>query len=231
MESSAGELTDDQLANLYQVPTATHTFVRANFVSSLDGSIAIDGHSAGLSNAADMRVFRLLRDACDAVLVGAGTFRVEDYRPLRLNPQRREKRIGVGKTEYPTLVVVSRSGALDPTAQAFTQAPVRPIVITNADADQLKGVADVIATEDLRDALTQLADRGLNHILCEGGPHLLRSLIDVDAVDELCLTLSAQLVGASATLTGPASLPPRHAKLRHVLRDADTLLLRYALDR
>ena len=67
--------------------------LRVNFVTSLDGAVSVDGLSAGLSGEADKEVFRLLRRDCDALLVGAGTFRAENYRPLTLDASRRAWRV------------------------------------------------------------------------------------------------------------------------------------------
>lgn len=61
--------------------------LRVNFVASADGAVAVDGLSAGLSSPTDKAVFRVLRMVCDALLVGAGTFRDENYRPLTLDAQ------------------------------------------------------------------------------------------------------------------------------------------------
>jgi riboflavin biosynthesis pyrimidine reductase len=61
------------------------------------------------------------------------------------------------------------------------------------------GVADVLTTGtgavDLRSALEALGDRGLTHVLCEGGPTLNTGLAAAQLVDELCLTLSPKLAG------------------------------------
>ena len=68
---------DDQLAAWYSVEDRSVPWVRVNFVSSLDGSATRNGLSAGLSGAADHRVFDVLRRLCDVVVVGAGTVRAE----------------------------------------------------------------------------------------------------------------------------------------------------------
>ena len=49
--------------------------LRANFVSSLDGAVEIDGQSKALSSDSDSRVFSMIRRLADVVLVGAGTIR------------------------------------------------------------------------------------------------------------------------------------------------------------
>ncbi len=54
-------------------------WVNVCMVSSLDGTIAVDGNSGRLGNANDTGVLHGLRRLADAVLVGAGTVRIEGY--------------------------------------------------------------------------------------------------------------------------------------------------------
>jgi riboflavin biosynthesis pyrimidine reductase len=75
-----GPQTDD-LQELYAVP-AGGPWLRVNMVSSVDGAATGDsGKSGSLNNAADKRVFDHLRSVADVIVVGAGTARVEGYRP------------------------------------------------------------------------------------------------------------------------------------------------------
>ncbi|MFC0531020.1 pyrimidine reductase family protein [Phytohabitans kaempferiae] len=230
----AATLDDRALTGLYQVDEPV---VRVNFVTSVDGAVELDGFSAGLSGVPDKRVFALLRMLCDALVVGAGTLRHEGYRALRLDAERRAWRRGQGLAEYPTLVVVSGSLDLNPGQAAFADAPVRPIVLTHGRApvdrrQALSGVADVWTagddTVDLADGLARLRERGLRHLLCEGGPHLFGTLTAADLVDEVCLTLSPLVTGPGAgrITAGPAS-PPKGMALRHVLEAEGSLFLRY----
>ncbi|MEV6966688.1 dihydrofolate reductase family protein [Hamadaea sp. NPDC051192] len=204
--------------------------LRVNFVTSLDGAAAVDGLSTGLSSVADKQVFRLLRMTCDALLVGAGTLRDEDYRPLTLDPERRSWRLASGLSAYPRLVIFSHALALDPGHRALRDAPVRPLVVTPADPGDhpLREVADVLVA-DLGEALTRLRADGLTHLLCEGGPTLLGALTSADLVDELCLTLSPVLAGPGATrmAVGPEH-PSRPMRLIHALPADQALLLRYS---
>jgi len=232
-----GELDDDALAALYAVPDRTTPRVRVNVVTSLDGAVDVDGHSEGLSSAGDKRVFRLLRAECDAVLVGAGTLRTEDYRPLRLDAERRARRRAAGLTEVPVLVVVSGQLAIDPAHPALNAAPVRPVVVTAASApaarrSALTPVADLVVTDgptvDIAAALDALAARGLPQVLSEGGPVLLGALQAAGRVDELCLTVSPLSAGPGARrITVGAPTPPRSMRLQHVVEDGGALLLRY----
>jgi riboflavin biosynthesis pyrimidine reductase len=153
---------------------------------------------------------------------------------------RRRWRREHGLAEYPPLIVVSRALALDPAHPALADAPVRPIVLTCAASPAagrapLEPVADVLVCGerevDFSAAVKQLNDRGLEQLLCEGGPHLFGALTAADLVDELCLTVSPLLAGGDAggrITTGPPSPAPRRMALRHVLTAEDSLLLRYS---
>lgn len=219
----------DSLEDLYAVDGA---LLRAGFVHSVDGAIAVDGSSEGLSSAPDKAVFRALRAVCDAVLVGAGTARAEDYGPVLLSERGSAWRAARGLPP-PPLVLVSRSLDLDPGARCFT-GPTRPIVLTCTAARAPAGlteVADVLVTGeesvDLLAGLVALRDRGLGHLLCEGGPALLTDLLRLRAVDELCLTTTPLLVGAAPHLVGDLDEPVRLAPV-HLLDGGDgVLLVRY----
>jgi riboflavin biosynthesis pyrimidine reductase len=236
-EPSAEPLDDATLTALYG--RADQPRLRVNFVSSLDGAVTVDGYSAGLSGEPDKRVFGLLRMVCDALVVAAGTLRHEGYRAVRLDERRRAWRLANGLAAYPTLVVVSGGLDLDPAQAAFADAPVRPIVLTHADADPPPGLTDVAdvlrcgtGRVDLAAALAALHGRGLTQLLCEGGPHLFGALTAADLVDELCLTVAPLLAGAGpGRISAGDATGPRHLPLRHVLAaDDGVLLLRHARD-
>lgn len=228
-------LDDAELTALYQ-PRGPG--VTVNFVTSIDGAVEVEGRSAGLGTPADHRVFALLRQFPDALVVGAGTLRSERYHPLRLDEARRAWRTAHGLPPYPRLVVVSRRLDLDPTYRAFADAPVRPAIITCAQAPPdrrtaLGAVADVLvhgeAEVDLRAALADLAARGMPTILSEGGPHLLGALTAADLVDAVCLSISPLLTGPGAgRITAGTPSDIRSMSLAHVLVEDDALLLRYA---
>jgi hypothetical protein len=87
-------LSKEQLVAVYSVPS--QHWLRANMVATLDGAAAGgDGLAGSINNPADRRVFHLLREMSDAIVVGAGTARSERYGPA-VRP----------------LVVVSRLGCL-----------------------------------------------------------------------------------------------------------------------
>jgi riboflavin biosynthesis pyrimidine reductase len=194
--------------------------VRVNMIASVDGATAVGGVSGALGGPADKRLFGVLRSLADAVLVGAGTVRTERYGPAPI-----------------PIAVVTRSCHLDWQSRFFAEPDARPLVVTVADAPadnraRAAEVADVIVAGtgdvDLALALAELGDRGVHHVLAEGGPALNGQLVSGGLADELCLTVSPRLVsgGANRMLTG-AALADEMLTLRSVCEEDDFLFLRY----
>jgi riboflavin biosynthesis pyrimidine reductase len=220
------------------VPTDGSPWLRVNFVSSVDGAVTVDGLSGGLGSDADRRVFDLLRVACDVVVVAAGTVRAEGYGPLVVDDHHSALRTSLGFAPQPRFGIVSGSLDLDPDDRIFTEAPVRPLVITSRGSDPerravLSRVADVIECgEDAVDGAemrSALAGAGMPRIHSEGGPALFGALIASGAVDDVCLTVTPLLASGDAgrIAHGPTPDEPMGLSLAHIVRSDDALLLRY----
>jgi riboflavin biosynthesis pyrimidine reductase len=67
--------------------------------------------------------------------------------------------------------------------------------------------------------LTALRARGLERIVCEGGPRLIGQLLAAGLVDEICLTRVARIQGRPQELFGGASPGPRDLDVIAVLLD------------
>ncbi len=216
-------------------------WVRANMVATLDGgATGADGRSGSINGAADHRVFDVLRSLADVILVGAGTARAERYRgprtPEALLPARRAS----GLADHPPLAVVTRRGDLP---GALLDDEPRPWVFTVPDAPFLGHLRAHLPKDHLhlhpggvdpRRVLDTLADAGLVHVLCEGGPRLLADLVAADALDELCLTQTPAVVGGDATRVvhgGPWTDPVRTARPAHLLHADGVLIGRWVLRR
>lgn len=219
---------------------ADRPWLAVNMVTSIDGAIQVDGRSGGLGGPTDLAMFRALREVADAILVGAGTMRAEDYGPVVIGDEGRARRRARGQTDVPRLVTVSASLHLDPGARVFSDPPRRPIVVTCEAAPtdarrRVSEVADVLiagdATVDLRDAMRQLHAVGVELVLCEGGPTLNAQLLAEDLVDEWCQTVAPLLVsGPDRRGThGATDEVVRSLRLERVIADDDgNLVLRYA---
>jgi riboflavin biosynthesis pyrimidine reductase len=205
-------------------------------VSSLDGSATAEGRSGGLSGEADRRVFRVLRGLCDVVLVGAATVRVEGYRPLRAYPSYADRRAALGQAPAPHLAVVTNRLDLDLDGPLFTAPDRRTVVVTCEAADTaLLAVAReraevLVAGSDAVDlgvAVRALHERGMTRVLTEGGPTVLAQVAAAGVLDELCLTVSPQLVGGAGprVMHGP-EMASTHA-LASLLEEDGYLFARY----
>lgn len=226
------------LATAYAYPAVLdRPWLRANMVASADGGAwGRTGHSGDLSSAGDRRAMSVLRGLCDVVLAGAGTARIEGYRPVRAREVWGQLR--AGRSATPPIAVVSRTLDLNPSLLSQAPEDARTIVLTTESAPQERRrhaaqEADVVvAGEDAVQPqliMSALAERGLLRVLTEGGPHLLAELTSAGLLDELCLTVSPHLAGPEPAriVTGDAPSRTQDMELAHVLESEGTLFLRY----
>lgn len=193
------------LAYAYPELTGAQGWVRANFISTLDGAATgSDGRSGSINTGADRDVFGLLRALSDVILVGAGTARIEGYRRATV----RAPWLGLreGRSTHPTMAVVSRSGDIPPRLSQerdnsgdvllFTckRAGVEAIDLARGTLGEENVIVEGDESVNLATALDALAVRGMSRVLCEGGPHLMHDLTAAGRLDELCLTLAPTLV-------------------------------------
>lgn len=237
-------LTEEQLRALYAYPESLQQpWLRVNFVSSVDGAVSVQGRTAGLATPADKRVFGLLRELADVILVGAGTARQEGYRGARTNPGLRQARIARGQAPVPPIAVITATARLDADSALLTDTQVPPLVLTTERAEPARrralrdAGATVLVVGDQRvepkAALAALAALSLHRVLCEGGPTVFGELIADDLVDELCLTTAPLLTaGPSGRISAGPQVAARAMTLGHVLGDDDgTMLLRWLRQR
>lgn len=231
---------DLRAAYAYPTDLPDRAWVRANMVSSLDGAAVVDGRSGALGGAGDKEVFGVLRGLADAVLVGAGTARIEGYRALRAKEAFAALRDSLGQPPAAVLVLVSGRLDLDPDSPLFHGGSQRTIVVTHSASNpllrkRLAKVAEVIEAGadavDVGAALDALAARGFDRVLCEGGPHLLADIAAAGRLDELCLTLAPRVVGGVATRITAGPELDESFEIAHLLDDDGTLFARYVRPR
>ena len=220
-------------------------WVLLNMVSSADGASAgVEGRSASLSGDGDRALFHALRSISDVILAGATTVRAENYGPARRPEDVEELRRRRGQAPVPRLAVVTASLRLDPSARLFAEdtGAGQPIVLTGTAAASehpdriaaLRTVADVhqlgSTGVDWSAALRLLhRDYSARTLLVEGGPTVNAQLLELDLVDELCLTISPLLVGGSAQriVASVPAIAPTDLTLDRAFEDDGFLLLRY----
>jgi riboflavin-specific deaminase-like protein len=205
-----------------------------NMVSTLDGKATIDWRTRGLSSELDRRLFHHLRTQADAVMVGAGTARVEGYGRMAKSDELRAKREREGLAPDPLAVVVS--GRLDlPADLPLLQEPEQRVLIATGSDAVLQGTKAQIEYLRTGDDLPLLmgrlrAEHGVGSVLCEGGPTLNSHLLAAGLVDELFLTLNRKLSGGAAALTivaGSSLIEPTELSLVSVAEGGGDLYTRW----
>jgi riboflavin biosynthesis pyrimidine reductase len=180
-----------------------------------------------------------VRRYCDAIVVGASTFRAERYRPQRPPSQIQQERQTLGLHPAPRLVLVSLSLDLPWEEAAFRESTVAPLVVTAGTCEPAalqaaRRHAEVAvlpgARVDVADLIRSLEDRGLNRVLCEGGPHLLAQLAGAGVLDELDLAVSPLMGGGGQIVLGEPDLAPARFHLVQVLTAEGFLFTRYLRD-
>jgi 5-amino-6-(5-phosphoribosylamino)uracil reductase len=155
---------------------------------------------------------------------------------------RREQRAARGLSESPIKVTVTRRAELDARADFFNAGDAEKIVYCAspwaADArDRLGPVATVVdagSNVEMQTLSTDLAARGVDRLMVEGGGTVHTQFLTEDIVDELQLTVAPVFVGDSEAPrfvrdgTFPWN-PARRAELVDVQKLGDVVLLRYAL--
>lgn len=165
---------------------------------TLDGRIAsAHGESRWITGAAARDAGHRLRDQNDAVLVGLGTVLADD--PLLTT------RIPGGRDAV--AVVVDTELRIPDHAKLLARPDT---VILTAEPDRRRLPVAVLGVPrgpggvDLRVGLRLLAERGLHHVLAEGGGRLHHSLLTADLVDRIELFLSPRVLGdGPAFVRGP----------------------------
>lgn len=179
-------------------------FVATNFAVTVDGRATIDGVSGPIGSDADTEMLARLRTRFDAVMIGAGTMRAENYgRPVG-NQEQREHRERLGLSNDPLMVIVSGRLDLPWDAPLFTEGAGRVLIITSSETEPPETATPLRVLRhdglvDLDSALQHLREeRGVRALLCEGGPHLHGELWAAGLVDELFLTTAPKLTGGDA---------------------------------
>lgn len=204
-----------------------------NMVASVDGHVTRAGRSGGLSNAGDRELFHWLRTIPDAVMVGAGTARIERYGPLVRDPEMRAVREANGLDPQPLAVIVSHRLLLDPELPLLADPASRVVVLTDSDGELRSCAAriDYLRAQRLRDQLIELRARfGVSALLCEGGPMLNSGLLSEGLVDDLFISIAPLILGGAEPLTMVSGRTGQtDLELEQVLESDGQLFARYSV--
>lgn len=207
-----------------------------NMVSSLDGKATIEWRTKGLSTDLDRQLFHHLRTQVDAVMVGAGTLRIERYGRMAKSDELRDKREREQLPRDPLAVIVSGRLDLPADLPLLNEPEQRVLIATGSDAT-LPGLGGQVEYARLGDDLPLLMARlreeyGVRSVLCEGGPTLNSYLLAAGLVDELFLTLNPKLAGGASALTivaGRELVEPAELDLLSVAEGEGDLFTRWRI--
>lgn len=184
-------------------------FVTLKLATSVDGAIVDASRERGwLTSEESRRVVHALRAQADGVAVGIGTaladnpaLTVREAEPPRVPPQRvvfdRQARLPLESA------LVSTAGEVPVVVIADGSAPEREAALV------ARGVT-VLRSHSLADSLQQLRNRGIEHLLVEGGATLASALMDAELVDRL-ITFQAPVILGAGALPAFTALPSKAA--------------------
>lgn len=216
MESS--QLTVDHRVSAPPSSSRSTPYVVVSCAMSLDGYLDdTTERRLILSNAEDWDRVDALRAWADAILVGAGTLRADNPRLQVRSTERRADRLRALRPATPLRVVVSRSGNIDPSLAFFDRDAGSALVYLDAaaipEARERLGInASLVglrAPLDLRTVLSDLAVRGVERLVVEGGGTTLTQFLSQGLVDELQLVTAPFFVGdpRAPRFVGPGRFP------------------------
>ncbi len=220
---------------------AERPYVLLSVATSVDGHI--DDTSSQrllLSNAEDFDRVDQVRAESDAILIGGNTLRSDNPRLLVNSEKRRADRVAAGKPEYPLKVTITTSGDLSRELK-FWHFGDKKVVYTVDDAaaklrEELGGLADVVSTGStvaFEAILDDLASRGVQRLMVEGGGQIHTQFLSQNLADEVHLAIAPLLVGQAQAprFIHPAEYPggsTSRMKLLDATTVGDVVLLRYA---
>lgn len=184
---------------------------------TLSGHVAANsGHSQYVTGDTARQDVQRLRHAHEAILVGIGTVLADNPR-LTVRDE-----VGEHHSRQPTRIIFDSKLRIPLQAQLLsmpgetwicTTAAMRNVALSKVEAlEKMAGVhvlgveqgCDVGAHVAIDEALTKLADRGLNSVLLEGGPTLAGSFLAAQRIDEVHVYIAPSLLtNGLPPLSGP----------------------------
>lgn len=195
---NAGRVATGSLRPWLHARRTGRPYVTWKWAASLDGRVN-GGPGRWISSEAARADVHRLRARCDAVMIGAGTAEADDPALTARRPDgglaaAQPLRVVVGSRPLPDDLALRRDQDVAPTAWYERAEP-----------------AEILAS---------LAQRGIVHVLLEGGPTLGSAVAAAGLVDQVVVYLAPALHGDGAVPYLPA-VGPRHRRLR--LADVATI--------
>lgn len=195
-------------------------FVFSNLATSLDGKIATTSRVLfPLGTDEDRRQMDVLRRKCDAVLMGASTFRVFKKPCLIL-----------GASQHPINIILSSTlEGISPSWEFFRHPGLRRILFVSHLATTRK-IKPFLKTSEViqlkkpsrgrsvpQQVIQHLENHGVIRLLVEGGGNVMWDFVKDHLIDEFHVTLTPKIIGGSEAPTlvdGKGFSPKEVAELK-----------------
>ncbi len=180
---------------------------------TLDGKIATrDGDARWVSGPEARAWVHRKRDEVDAVLVGAGTARADDPALTA--------RLPGGRGRDPLRVVLDTGLRLPARLRLFRERSSAPTLVAHASSRRrrLGPAVELVRCRrgpggvDLRDLLGKLAERGVTHLLVEGGAAVHARFLAEGLVDEVAVFVAPKILGGDGLSLARGRGPARMAE-------------------
>ncbi len=209
------------------------TFTALKLAISLDGRLSARAGAPGdVTGAAARAAVHRLRAGYDAILVGAGTARIDDpLLTVRGEPQPHRQ---------PLRVVIDTRASLSPhsrLARTARDVPVFVFCTDAAPAERVQGLEELgVRVErlparadrvDLAAVLDALYAAGVHAVFCEGGGKIAAGLLALERVERLHLFIAPRFYGEGGTPAFPlaAALGVRWRLVQQTHHDDDVQLV------
>jgi riboflavin biosynthesis pyrimidine reductase len=225
-----------------------YPLVYTNFITSLDGRIAIEHPVTGergvpefITNPRDWRLYQELAARADVLLVSARYLRelargeAQDNLPLSNDPafaDLTQWRMQQGLSSQPDVVILSAS--LDLPLKALSALQDRQVFVATGEQADAKAVRSIECTGakvlyagdnrkvDGKRLIEQLVAQGFSSIYSIAGPGVLETLLRARVLDRIYLTQVHRLIGGASYDTvfeGRLLSPPADFKLQTLYYD------------
>ena len=179
-------------------------WLRVVLALSIDGRLAISNEeSTHLGGKSDRKVLEEALAWSDGALIGSKTLSIHKTICLIKNEMLLAKRRDKGKPEQPVALVASDKKEFDITWPFFNQPIEKWLISSEKLSDKCMRKfffkEQIISESNWAKTLELIYIKGLSNIVVLGGASIVSSLIKLDLVDEIQITITPKLIGGSHT--------------------------------